>query len=194
MNIGEYIKKCIKENGRTTLWVSEKLGINYKTFVGKLNRNTLSADELFKVSILVDIDLEEMKSNLEYNNILNDTRKFIYVAIERDEQILDREKVPVIKMEICEGKKRDNEDEDMIYGFIEVFDENGSKEYIIEEISSENLKNVAEATPAFMLKKKETGSSYLLRKMIGGSMLDDIPRKKSAPSLIDNCMPSKRIK
>lgn len=181
MTIGEYIKNHIKEEGRTTKWISEMLGINYKTFVGKLNRNTLSADELFKISVLVDINLEHMKFDLEYPALLNNTRKFIYISADNDEEVLNKERISVVKMEIREDKKVSSEDQSIVYAFVEVSSEDGSKEYIVEEISGQNLKRVEDATTAFMLKKPETNGTYLLRKRIGGNVIDGMPRKKSEP-------------
>ncbi|MDR7870719.1 MAG: hypothetical protein RIN55_07680 [Tissierellaceae bacterium] len=65
--LGEYIKKCIKEEGKTSIWVADKLGINYKTFVGKLNRDSITAEELLKISVLLDINLENLKRDLNYS-------------------------------------------------------------------------------------------------------------------------------
>lgn len=101
MNIGEYIKRYIKEDGRTSLWIAEKLGMNYKTFVGKLNRNSLSADDLLKISALIDMDLEEMKEDLDYKSLFMEAYNFVYIPmkINKDDN-LSLDEVYVEKMEL----------------------------------------------------------------------------------------------
>ena len=62
--LGDYIKSYIKQEGKTSKWVADKLGVNYKTFSGKLNRDAITAADLIKISVLLDINLEELKHDL----------------------------------------------------------------------------------------------------------------------------------
>lgn len=160
MDIGQYIKNIIKEEGRTNEWMAEKLGINYKTFVGKLNRDSISASELFKISLLLDINLEKMKKELNYDNFLMNSRNFVYVPINcTKENIFKKDKLEVIKMEVVEQKDSDkyvfsnvvldfnsidevkNNDNINVYAFREF---NDYSEYKLEEINIHNLRHVYE--------------------------------------------------
>lgn len=51
-----------KIQGRTLKWVAEQMDINYKTFMGKIKRNSFSAYELLKLSVILKIDLEALKN------------------------------------------------------------------------------------------------------------------------------------
>ncbi|MEC4565372.1 hypothetical protein L8C07_05395 [Paenibacillus sp. CMAA1739] len=61
VNLGKYIKDIIKAQGRTIAWVSDQLSFNERTLAGKLNRNSVSGDDLMRLSILLGINLEELK-------------------------------------------------------------------------------------------------------------------------------------
>ena len=60
MNLGEHIAKIIEQQGRTKVWVAEQSNINYKTFVDKLSRDTITGKELLRVAKVLNIDLEEV--------------------------------------------------------------------------------------------------------------------------------------
>lgn len=64
MNVSDYLQEHLKENGITKQWLAEQLGINYKTFVGKLNRNSISADELIDISHYINLNLEDLKHEI----------------------------------------------------------------------------------------------------------------------------------
>lgn len=64
INLGEYITQVIEQQGRTKVWVAEKSDINYKTFVDKLTRDTITGKELLRVSKVLNINLEELKSKV----------------------------------------------------------------------------------------------------------------------------------
>lgn len=62
MTLGDRIKHIIKnEKGMTMVWVADKLGINEKTFIGRLNLNRLSAEDLLKIAMVCNIDLNELR-------------------------------------------------------------------------------------------------------------------------------------
>lgn len=161
MSIGKYIKTCIKEDGRTLTWVSEKLGINYKTFVGKLNRNTLSADELLKVGSLIDINLEHMKMELNFSSLWSDTKKYIYVAQNAlDEDILNKDKILAKLMEVREESYQGNYTYNIVYAFTEVFTELGVLNYKIEKIRGNNLKEIKGNSSVYMLRISKDSIYY----------------------------------
>ncbi len=64
MNLGEHISNIIEQQGRTKVWVAEQSGINYKTFVDKLTRDTITGKELLRIAKLLNINLEELKKEI----------------------------------------------------------------------------------------------------------------------------------
>ena len=64
MDIGEYIQKVLDEQGRSQIWLADKLGIHDKTFSGKLKRNSITGEELLKIAQLLGINLEELKGEI----------------------------------------------------------------------------------------------------------------------------------
>jgi len=64
MNIGEYILLVLKDQGRSQVWLADKLDIHEKTFSNKLRRNSITGDELLKIAKLLNIDLEKLKNDI----------------------------------------------------------------------------------------------------------------------------------
>jgi hypothetical protein len=64
MNLGQYIAQVIEEQGRTKTWVADKAGINYKTFVDKISRDSFTGKELLRIAVILSIDLEKLKSEI----------------------------------------------------------------------------------------------------------------------------------
>jgi len=69
MNLGEYIAKIIDEQGKTKVWVAEKSGIIYKTFVDKLTRDSFTGKELLRVAMVLNINLEDLKDVEKWENM-----------------------------------------------------------------------------------------------------------------------------
>lgn len=165
IKLGNYIKNCIKEEGRTISWVSEKLGINYKTFTTKLDRNTISADELLKISVLLGINLESLKSDLEYKFAI--TNEYAYVITEEKDinidEILNMNRITVSKMRIA-GSRGINSDEiyDSIYLFMPINSESGSIEYELRLVNNVHLKE--EGGRGYMKKNSSEANRYILSK------------------------------
>ena len=63
-NLSNYIAEVIKEKGHTKTWVAEKSDINYKTFVDKLTRDTITGKELLRIARVLGINLEELKEKV----------------------------------------------------------------------------------------------------------------------------------
>jgi plasmid maintenance system antidote protein VapI len=61
MYIGEHIQKILDEQGRSQVWLADKIGINDKTFSGKLKRNSITGEELLRIAKVLGINLEELK-------------------------------------------------------------------------------------------------------------------------------------
>lgn len=185
MSIGEYIKRYIKKDGRTSLWISERLGVNYKTFVGKLKRNSLSADDLLKISALIDMDLEEMKEDLDYKSLFMESHNFVYVPIRvNNDDILNLDEIYVEKMELMDKKCRDRSvlagvlgDEEIanfadinrykdikIYAFVK--SEEDENKYILEKISVNYLKDIDEddiPVKQYMVRDEYSNELYKLK-------------------------------
>lgn len=68
MDIAEYIEQVRKNQGRTKTWVAEQININYKTFVDRVTHNRFTADDLIKISKVLNIDLEKMKGEIDNEN------------------------------------------------------------------------------------------------------------------------------
>lgn len=64
MNTGQYILSVLKEQGRSQVWLADKLGIHEKTFSNKLRRNSITGDELLQIAKLLNINLEELKDKV----------------------------------------------------------------------------------------------------------------------------------
>lgn len=60
LSIGSIIKRHIKMRGMTIGQTADRLGVNYKTFSGQLNRDAVDAGMLLRLSVLLNIDLEWM--------------------------------------------------------------------------------------------------------------------------------------
>jgi DNA-binding transcriptional regulator LsrR (DeoR family) len=61
MTIGSYIKEELKAQGRTQRWLAHSMEISEKVLSRKLQDNTLSAAEIVKIAIIIDIDLNVFK-------------------------------------------------------------------------------------------------------------------------------------
>lgn len=64
MDIAEYIDKVRESQGRSKAWVAEQININYKTFIDRTTHNRFTADDLIKISKILNINLEKMKEEL----------------------------------------------------------------------------------------------------------------------------------
>ena len=68
LNIGKITTNLIQEQGRTKVWVADKIGVNYKTFVDKLKNDRFDAKELIRLSEVIGLDLEKLKRGV-INNV-----------------------------------------------------------------------------------------------------------------------------
>jgi len=64
MNTGQYILSVLKDQGRSQVWLADKLGVHEKTFSNKLRRNSITGDELLQIAKLLSIDLEKLKNEI----------------------------------------------------------------------------------------------------------------------------------
>jgi transcriptional regulator with XRE-family HTH domain len=64
MSLGKYIKDRIKSQGRTIAWVADRMNINERTFAGKLNRDSITGEDLIKISHILGINLEQLKREM----------------------------------------------------------------------------------------------------------------------------------
>lgn len=55
------LNKHIKTKGLKKSWVAAQVDIKYQTFVDKLKNNRLTAEDLLKIAIVTDMNLEELK-------------------------------------------------------------------------------------------------------------------------------------
>ena len=89
--IGGMIKRFIKNRNRTEKQIASELGIKNTTFSAQLNRDTVSAETLFRLSVLLDIDLNWMKYALGYHGQVG---------------FLEREQIPRMQEEFREKERK----------------------------------------------------------------------------------------
>lgn len=209
MNIGEYVKDYLKKEGRTAMWVSEKLDINYKTLVGKINRNALSAIELLKISALLDMNLEDLKKELDISNLFLQAHEFVYAPILEDTtDIFSKSEFRVQKLELMNKKIKDKRvlinlltdefdsfddlakyKDIQIYAFTECKNQKGK--YQLEKVSINYLKYVDPYENdnyniiTYMIKKPNEQDRYILKSELDTSIFQEkniaTPRTTSAP-------------
>lgn len=85
------IKRFIKNRNRTEKQIAGELGIKNTTFSAQLNRDTVSAETLFRLSVLLDIDLNWMKYALGYHGQVG---------------FLEREQIPRMQEEFRENERK----------------------------------------------------------------------------------------
>ena len=90
-NIGGMIKRFIKNRNRTEKQIAGELGIKNTTFSAQLNHDTVSAETLFRLSVLLDIDLNWMKYALGYHGQVGP---------------LEREQIPRMQEEFRENERK----------------------------------------------------------------------------------------
>ena len=61
MKLNEYIESILKEQERSKSWLADKLDINSKTFLGKMKRNSITAEELLKIGEILNLNLNSLK-------------------------------------------------------------------------------------------------------------------------------------
>ena len=89
-SIGGMIKRFIKNRNRTVKQIAGELGINNTTFSAQLNHDTVSAETLFKLSVLLDMDLNWMKYALGYHGPVG---------------LLEREQIPRMQEDFRENER-----------------------------------------------------------------------------------------
>lgn len=70
-SIGEMIKTYMKYRNTTIKAAAQTLGIKYSTFCAQLNNNTLTAETLFRLADLLDMDLNWMLVVLGYRGYVS---------------------------------------------------------------------------------------------------------------------------
>ena len=89
-SIGGMIKRFIKNRNRTEKQIAGELGIKNTTFSAQLNHDTVSAETLFRLSVLLDMDLNWMKYALGYHGPVG---------------LLEREQIPRMQEDFREDER-----------------------------------------------------------------------------------------
>lgn len=152
MELGEYIKTKIKEYGKSIRWTAEKMNINYKTFDGKLNRNTLSAEELLKLCSLLGISAEKLKLALYYDNTFISDYTEAYVIAEDifEMELFEKKHIKTKKVKISVANpSKESKFFDKLYLFLPSYSNNvDENEYELKLIK--NIYVEFENNDAFM--------------------------------------------
>lgn len=61
MTISQIVERERKNQGRTKIWIADKLGSNYKTFVDRINKDKLTATEIIGLIDILNLDLDELR-------------------------------------------------------------------------------------------------------------------------------------
>lgn len=62
MTAAELIAKRLEQQGRTNVWLYDNLGISKTALWKKFKNDTFTANELIKIGVMMDLDLNEFKS------------------------------------------------------------------------------------------------------------------------------------
>lgn len=73
MDLGQMINKARVEKGYNKKDFAAATDINYKSFCSKLESNTVNWDELFRVAIVLDLDLNKLKEEYKKENLISDS-------------------------------------------------------------------------------------------------------------------------
>lgn len=95
--MGDLIKTFIKLRGRNIKDIADEIGKDYKTVCGWLNRDCLTAEMLFKLSVTLDIDLNWMACALGYYGEKN---KFASEEIPRMQNELRSHDYPKVEQSV----------------------------------------------------------------------------------------------
>lgn len=90
-SIGGMIKRFIKNRNRTEKQIAGELCIKNTTFSAQLNHDTVSAETLFRLSVLLDMDLNWMKYALGYHGTVG---------------LLEREQIPRMQEDFRENERK----------------------------------------------------------------------------------------
>jgi hypothetical protein len=58
------IENLLRRQGRTKIWLAKQCAINYKTFVDRMKNDRLTAYDLLNISVALEVDLNELKSEV----------------------------------------------------------------------------------------------------------------------------------
>lgn len=64
MRVSEKIKYLIDNNGLKQKWIASKIAVPNNTLSYKLSNNTFSAEELLKIGVVLNIDLNKLAKEL----------------------------------------------------------------------------------------------------------------------------------
>jgi hypothetical protein len=112
MNISEYINQKIEEQGRQKNWIAEQLGTNYKTFCYRLKNNSLTAEELIKLSDILGFDMNELKKYLREEFIMKQLSKVSILEYKYESEEERENHVNYMKSQgwECSGQVRKSDD------------------------------------------------------------------------------------
>lgn len=71
MNFGHYIQVELKQKGKSAVWLAKEMNVNPKTLQGKLSRGSISAQEIFEISLILGLEV------MVFKNIVSEERSFI---------------------------------------------------------------------------------------------------------------------
>ena len=93
--LGDRIVILARYKGVTLKLLAKQVDINYKTFIGKLKRDAISAFDLMDLSVALDLNLEEFKHSLGYgvNGKLCNPSYAGYKRMPKDVKLIEKERI-----------------------------------------------------------------------------------------------------
>jgi len=163
LNIGEQIKYSLKIAGLTQRWLANEMKINEKTLSGKLNSDSITADELLTVARLLDMDLNKMKRG---ENIMFNWLKGINFCYEREGKLYDCEVIDIdsqnrLVANVEESDDKDFTDKSLV---VDVFDSHINFQFNYFENWEDKLFNklITQNKLTFYTLSTESGDDYAL--------------------------------
>ncbi|NBI28648.1 hypothetical protein [Chengkuizengella marina] len=76
MNLGKYIKAELMIKSLSIRWLADQLDINEKTLAGKLNRNSITGEDLLEIGGFLEINMNELKIITQLESLDGTTFEF----------------------------------------------------------------------------------------------------------------------
>ncbi|PAB60981.1 hypothetical protein [Anaeromicrobium sediminis] len=65
MKLAEHIESTIEKKGIKKTWLTDEMGVNYKTFYNRIKNNALTAEDLLKLRNIIGIDLHQLADRMK---------------------------------------------------------------------------------------------------------------------------------
>lgn len=95
--LSKFILQELKKQGRTKIWLAEKIPVNYKSFANRLNKGSITITELLKTCEVLNLDID-----IIYKEIISPNRKRKFIEAFKYKLNTDVESIRNLKTYIHE--------------------------------------------------------------------------------------------